>query len=236
MLDRYLDEPFSGFSKETLMFLEKLKLKKYNNKTWFDKNRKNYEIFLKAPLITLIQNLSPLLYEIDRRIIINKKSMFRINRDIRFTADKTPYRNNIAIAFTYNRIKKTDIPQFYFQISSDEYLFAAGQYSSDKFYINKIKEYIISDYDQFMSIITNKKLNSTFGDIQGEKLKRLPNLFGTINLKNKPQLSELLKMKQFYFYKTLPAKITHNPVFLERIIEDVKITSDFVEFLTHAIS
>ncbi|MCX6164328.1 MAG: DUF2461 family protein, partial [Ignavibacteriae bacterium] len=93
MLDNFIKEPFLGFSNESLEFLKKLENKKYNNKIWFDKNREKYETYVKLPMRALIDNLTGELYKIDPSIVVNYKSIFRINRDIRFSKDKTPYKS-----------------------------------------------------------------------------------------------------------------------------------------------
>jgi len=148
MLDNLIKEPFLGFSKESLAFLKKLEDKKCNNKLWFDKNRDLYENYIKLPMRALIDSLAGELFKIDPSIVVSYKSIFRINRDIRFSNDKTPYKNMSSASFCFNTIKKPEIPQFYFHLSPVEFLFAGGQYSLDNKnlkYRNSIFTYPLSN-------------------------------------------------------------------------------------------
>ena len=90
MLGELIKEPFLGFQKEALKFLKDLSNDKNNNKVWFDKNRETYEIYLKKPMRDLIDTLAIEINKIDPDIVVNYKSIFRINRDIRFQKIKCP--------------------------------------------------------------------------------------------------------------------------------------------------
>ncbi len=234
MLDLLISEPFLGFSKESLDFLTKLKNKRYNNKTWFDKNRQIYEDFIKTPMRSLLDNLSTELMEIDERIVVSPKSIFRINRDIRFKKDKTPYKINYSAAITYDRIKTPEIPQFYFHISPDEFLFAAGQYSTDTNLITKIRRNIIRNEDNFLSIIHKKDFVKTFGKVNGDSLVNVPLEYRS-NLALLKETKDIIKMKQMYVYKTYSPEVGLNDSLTELILKNISITNDFNKFLFDSI-
>jgi len=234
MLDLLISEPFLGFSKESLAFLAKLKNKRFNNKVWFDKNRQVYEDFIKMPMRSLLDNLSVELKKIDNRIVVSNKSIFRINRDIRFKKDKTPYKFNYSAAITYDRIKTPEIPQFYFHISPDEFLFAAGQYSTDNNLINKIRRNIIRNEDKFLSIINEKNFVKSFGKVNGESLVNVPLEYrNNLNLHDETKL--ILKMKQIYVFKTYKPDICLNDELLNLIVKNISITNEFNKFLYDSI-
>mgnify|MGYP003545529061 CR=1 FL=1 len=94
----------------------------------------------------LIDTLGIEINKIDSDIVVNYKSIFRINRDIRFSKDKAPYKSHYAAAFTFGSIKSAEIPQFYFHFNSKEFIFATGQYSMDNDYLKKIRKEIHSDF------------------------------------------------------------------------------------------
>ena len=114
-----------------------------------------------------------------------------LNRDIRFKNDKTPYKFNYSAAFTYERIKTPEIPQFYFHLSPDEFLFASGQYSTDNNVIKKIRNRIYRERDLFLEIVNDKLLRNTFGEINGEKLINIPKEFRSETIDN--EISGFLK-------------------------------------------
>lgn len=234
MLDLLISEPFLGFSKESIDFLTKLKSKRYNNKIWFDKNRHVYEDFIKTPMRSLLDNLSAELKKIDERIVVSPKSIFRINRDIRFKKDKTPYKFNYSASITYDKIKMPEIPQFYFHISPDEFLFATGQYSTDNNLINKIRRNIIRNEDKFLSIIHKKDFVKTFGKVNGVSLVNVPTEYRS-NQDLLKETQEIIKMKQIYVFKTYSPDVCLSDELMDLIIKNITITNEFNKFLFDSI-
>lgn len=232
MLDTLISEPFLGFSRKALNFFSKLKNKKCNNKKWFDANRDVFEVEIKLPMRSLLDTLTPELKKFDERIVISYKSIFRINRDIRFKIDKTPYKSHYGASLTYDKIKTPEVPQFYFHISSDEFLFASGQYSSDTAMIKKMRKRIFQDKELFLSIINEKSFVNNFGQIKGTKLKNLPFEYRRMNTEG---ITEYLKMKQFYVFKTYSAETALSGDLTDIILENIKITGEFNKFLYDSI-
>ncbi|MCE1165513.1 MAG: DUF2461 domain-containing protein [Bacteroidetes bacterium] len=233
MLEDFIKEPFLGFDRKSVDFLNKLRNKRYNNKTWFDANRDTYETHLKHPMRTLIDTLASELKKVDDTFFITYKSILRINRDIRFKADKTPYKTNYAAAFTYERQKTPDIPQYYFELSYNEFLFAAGQYSMEPDALKKIRRGIYGKYDEFNEIINDRKFRKNYGNVLGISLQKLPKEFSGKYLS--PELEKFLKMKQFYVYRTFEPDVAFSPYLVDLIIEEVKTTHDFTKFLFKTI-
>jgi len=231
LLNELLNQPFSGFSKEALKFLKSLSNPLNNNKAWFDNNRIRYDEFLKFPMRNLIDDLAVELKKIDSDIVVNYKSIFRINRDIRFSKDKTPYKNYYSAAFAFDKIKSSEVPQFYFHFSKDEFLFAAGQYSTDNDYAKKIRLGIAENYSEYIKIVSEKNFKKNFGIVQGISLSRIPKGFEKYIDKNKPMLTEFLKKKQFYVYKTFDVNDVLNSKMKNDIISGINITYDFTRFL-----
>lgn len=236
MLDNLIKEPFLGFDKESLAFLKKLENKKYNNKAWFDKNRRTYEQYIKQPMRSLIDSLTGEIYKIDPSIVVSYKSIFRINRDIRFTKNKQPYKSISSASFCFNTIKKSDLPQFYFHFSNKEFLFAGGQYSTEPDKLKKIRHKIAKDFTEFKSIISEKKFIKEYKQIEGDKLTNLPRGYENLKLdkKNLP-LIEFLKMKQYYVYKTYEPDLVISPELINLIIYNIKLSYDFTKFLDDAL-
>jgi uncharacterized protein (TIGR02453 family) len=236
MLDNLIKEPFLGFCKESLDFLKKLENKKNNNKVWFDKNREKYETYIKMPMRALIDNLSGEFYKIDPAIVVNYKSIFRINRDIRFSKDKTPYKSMTSASFCFNTIKKPEIPQFYFHLSPVEFLVAGGQYSLDSDKLKKIRKKIYDDFDYFKKIISDKNFANEYKKISGDKLTNLPRGYDTLKFDSKNNvLMEFLKMKQYYVSKTYKPEVAFNPELVNLITYNFNLMYDFTKFLNDAL-
>lgn len=236
MLGELIKEPFLGFQKESLIFLKNLSNDKNNNKVWFDKNRETYEIYLKKPMRDLVDTLAIEINKIDPDIVVNYKSIFRINRDIRFSKNKMPYKNLYSAAFAFGRIKSAEIPQFYFHFDPNEFIFASGQYSMDPDNLKKIRAAIYGKFKEYKSIITKKQFTNTYKEVSGESLTKFPKGYENIDIeKNDKLLISSLKMKQYYVFKSYEAGVVLNENLADLIIENIKITYDFNKFLYLAI-
>lgn len=235
MLDEIIKPPFLGFENEALKFLKSLSNPKNNNKLWFDKHRNEYEQFLKNPMRDLIETLGIEINKIDPDIVVNYKSIFRINRDIRFSKDKAPYKSHYAAAFAFGSIKSAEIPQFYFHFSAKEFIFATGQYSMDISYLKKIRNEIYTDFKKYKSIIKDKKFEKTFGEVMGDVLTKLPKGYENLNTdKEDPLLISSLKMKQYYVSKIYEPELILTDKITDVIIENIILTYDFTKFLYNA--
>ena len=232
MLSDLLNQPFPGFEKKALKFLKALSVSDNNNKKWFDEHRNEYEMYLKLPMRNLIDTLSSEIRKIDPDIVVNYKSIFRINRDVRFSKDKKPYKTHYAAAFAFEKVKSSEIPQFYFHFSPDEFIFAAGQYSMDALYLKKIRRGIYSDFENLKSIINTKSFLNNFGSVRGESLSKLPKGFENPGQgASDPLLIKLLMMKQFYVFKEYNPDVILSEELPDLIVENIKLSYDFTKYL-----
>jgi len=194
-------------------------------------------VYLKKPMRDLTDTLSVEIKKIDPNIVVNYKSIFRINRDIRFTKDKTPYKSHFAASFCFDMIKKPDMPQFYFHFSPTEFLIAGGQYSSDPQKLKKIKNEIFTNYPRYKKIISDKKFVKAYKKVLGEKITRLPKGYENIDEKKSGELLiESLKMKQFYVDEYHKPDVILESSLVELITKNIKQMYDFVKFLHNALN
>jgi uncharacterized protein (TIGR02453 family) len=120
---------FRGFSKETVRFFRQLKAN--NNRNWFESRRELYESAVLAPSRAFIEALGARLRTIVPMIVavpkVNK-SLFRINRDTRFSLDPSPYKTNLGILFWEGTRPRMECPGFYFQLEPPEMMIGGGYY------------------------------------------------------------------------------------------------------------
>ena len=119
-------------------------LAKNNNKDWFDVNRMRYESEVKKPFEDLVVALGSELGKFDGEIQGDfKKNIFRINKDIRFSKDKTPYKTNRSVAYSLNGRKDHEDPGYYLELGAEKSYIAGGAWcpSPDKLY--KIRSEIL---------------------------------------------------------------------------------------------
>jgi uncharacterized protein (TIGR02453 family) len=169
------------------------RLEKNNHKEWFDDHRKDYENYVRKPFIELIEALIPALLEIEPDLHTDaKKTLFRINRDIRFSKDKTPY-NSLMKASLSSEGKKSEVPGFYVGIGADYVHVGGGLYQLSKDRLSQVRDLIVSNKQEFISIINDPEFKNCFGGLQGERNKRLDKKYSDLE-------DELhyLANKQFY--------------------------------------
>ncbi|MFI5264073.1 MAG: TIGR02453 family protein, partial [Candidatus Kapaibacterium sp.] len=99
--------PFEGFPEAAFKFLDGLK--KNNNKAWFEAHRATYEDDLRQPSKRLVGSMGSAFSEAKLPFVSDlKRSLFRINRDIRFSKDKSPYKTHIGIVFPMQGMKEDE--------------------------------------------------------------------------------------------------------------------------------
>lgn len=106
-----------------------------NSKTWFDANRTLYETGYVAPGQEFVEALGPLLRELSPEVQFAPKvngSLSRINRDIRFSKDKRPYKNHLDLWFWHGDRKAWDAPGFYLRLTAEDVFLGTGMYRFDK--------------------------------------------------------------------------------------------------------
>jgi uncharacterized protein (TIGR02453 family) len=212
---------------ETLAFLKQIETN--NNKAWFDENKKQWEA-VKENYAAFMGELQDKIKEIDYiEIKEPKKYVSRINRDFRFTADKSPYRNNIFSLI--ERGSSENSPRFYLQIQpGDNSFIACGLWSPDNDTLKKIRSEIAHNSDELFEIIKKESFLNYFGNIQGETLARPPQGYDA----NSPNL-ELLKLKQYIAKKTFTDKEVLAADFNDNLFTAYQEVLPFLNFLDSSI-
>jgi len=176
----------------TLDFLRKLK--KNNNRDWFEKNREKYEA-AKSDIENNTAELLISLRSFDKRIpddLEAKKCVFRIYRDVRFSKDKRPYKDNMG-AHIQPGGKKAHGCGYYMHVEAGGAFLAGGIWQPEAPELAKIRQEIDYNFAEFKKIIHGKSFKKYFGELGTEdKLAREPKGYA----KDHPAI-EYLKLKSF---------------------------------------
>ena len=152
----------------TLRFLKDLK--KNNHKTWFDANRKAYEA-AKTDFAVLVSDVIKGLGKKDASVasLTARECVFRINRDVRFSKNKDPYKTNMGMYLSRGG-KKSLFSGYYFHLEPGGKSFAGGGiWMPEAEVIKKVRQEIDYNWDEFSRIIQNKKFVSTYKALQREE-------------------------------------------------------------------
>ena len=173
----------------TLDFLEDLRFN--NNKTWFDENRQRYDQargYFESVIADVIQHFAPV---DDVGTTTAKDCIFRINRDVRFSKDKTPYKSNFG-ALIGKGGRKTSGRSYYINLEPGGSFIAGGVYAPLPEHLKQIRAAIDTDQGKKLTaIINHRDFKQYFGVMQGEALKTAPKGYAA----DHPAI-DLLKQKQ----------------------------------------
>lgn len=215
---KYFDEKFITFFSE---------LEKNNNKEWFHDNKKNYENYVKKPMLAFVTDVVEELQKLDSTIQIEpKKCIGRINRDIRFSKDKTPYKIR-SFAHIIKGDKTNPLPVIAFQLGAKDVGIMSGFYNPPKERLKDIRANIVSNPIQFKKLYSEKNFIEKFGQVKGDFIKRIPAEYKACFV-NEP----LVANKQFYYVKEFKADVILSDELLPLILEYWKTAKPMNDFLS----
>ena len=207
------------------------KLSQNNNSAWMTEHKNEYDIARKE-FYSIVENLIHRLNLMDStlRNIEPKSCIFRLNRDIRFSANKTPYKEFMG-AYVANGGRKGDNAGYYIHFQPDGQSFlAAGFYMPSAEKLNFIRQEISESGDELLKIINAPKFKSIFGEFQGEKLKKAPRNFSPDN-----KFIEFIKFKSFevlHFYKD--KFVIDSAKFFDDVLQKFEIAMPLNHYLNNA--
>ncbi|MGZ4049030.1 MAG: DUF2461 domain-containing protein [Bacteroidia bacterium] len=214
--------------KSTIEFLNKLS--KNNNKDWFEKNRSDYEI-AKNNFKEFIDNVLIASAKFDPAIknLESKNCIFRINRDVRFSKNKAPYKNNFGASISPGG-KKSFSAGYYIQVQPGQSFIAGGMWQPPAPQINAIRQEIDYNTKEFKKIISAKDFKKYFGALSEEdKLKSAPKGYD----KTHPEI-ELLKHRSYIVVHDLKDSEVLSKDFLKQCVTVMKAMHPLNLFLRKA--
>jgi uncharacterized protein (TIGR02453 family) len=214
----------------TLKFLKELE--RNNNKPWFEANRGRYES-ARADLNDLIAGLIPAIAKFDPPIgsLAVKDCTFRINRDVRFSKDKRPYKNNMAAYFSQGG-KKASGAGYYFHCQPGQSYAAGGFYSPLPPELAKIRQEIDYGFEEWKGIISKKRFKTSFTKgVDGmEYLVRAPKGYDEDN----PAI-EFLKMKHFVVSSPITDEMLQSKSLAGQVAKLFETMKPMIDFLNRAV-
>ena len=158
----------------TLTFLKDLK--RNNNKPWFDQHRQRYEAAkqdFEQFISSVLQKFSS--RDEDIRTLTAKECLFRINRDVRFAKDKSPYKSNMGASISRGG-KKSPFAGYYFHCEPGASFAGGGIWMPEPAEVKKIRQEIDYCFDEFKKIVGSKRFVAVYGDLSKDKEMTLVNL------------------------------------------------------------
>ena len=209
--------------KSTLEFLTQLK--ENNDRDWFTANKKAFETEQKLVKLFFTQILN----ELEKTDSIEKMQIHRIYRDIRFSKDKTPYKNHFSVSF--DRTKPLLRGGMYLHIENNASFVGGGFWEPNNEDLFRIRKEIELDASDLKKIITDKTFISYFGTIEGEELKTAPKGFDKTHLD-----IELIRKKQFVIRRKFSNSEVLSPNFQEEVLATFQAMRPFFDYMSEVLS
>jgi uncharacterized protein (TIGR02453 family) len=203
-----------------------------NNRPWFIMNKPRYDI-LREEFQEVVTELIRAITKFDKQVAAcnPKKAMFRINRDIRFSNDKTPYKTRFSAGITPNDKRRPSAgggSTYYFQIERSGKLgFGVGEYLPPAPRLKAIREHVVNDATGFAKVLKNKHLRATYGDLLDEdKLQRPPKGFDPDH-----PLVDYLKLKSFFVWTEVDLELNAPEKLVPRLADGFEDAFALVSWL-----
>jgi uncharacterized protein (TIGR02453 family) len=201
-----------AFPKETLVFLKGIR--GHNDKTWFEAHRDLYEAGYVAPARAFVEAIGPRLRRVAPGVKFEPKingSISRINRDIRFSKDKRPYKDHIDLWFWHGEKKGWDAPGFYLRIAPEAVYLGTGMHSFMPEHLETFRQSVIHPRSgkALLAAIAAVDKKGTY-EIGGKTRKLMPRGFEI-----GPDRAEFLLHEGLYAGTELPADAATRPDFME---------------------
>ncbi len=216
-------------SKDTLAFLTDLS--QNNNREWFNQHKDRYKTALAnvedflTIVIRGIAQFDPSVADVEA-----KKCVFRIYRDIRFSKDKTPYKNSMGAVIGENG-RKTERACYYLHIEPNgNSVLAGGKWKPDKDQLKNIRQEIDYNPEKLIEILDDKSFRKIFPGLADYKLKRPPKGYSA----DHPNL-ELLKQNSFVVVHNYADKEILDSGFLKQFAKHCKVMKPFNDFLNEVV-
>jgi uncharacterized protein (TIGR02453 family) len=219
-------------SKDTLQFLDDLKAN--NNRDWFLDNKKRYEAFKKdyqllvADLLDAMKPLDPSL-----EMLEVKNCTFRINRDIRFSKDKTPYKSHLGIWLS-SGAKGLNRSGYYIHLENGSSFIAGGLYCPEANDLKKMRKEIAYFHEDLEAILNEKEFKKEFNDFDRDEKNTLKNPPRGYE-KEHPAI-DLLKLKSFESSQKINFSSAGTKDFVTTVSKKLILLKPLNDFINRALT
>lgn len=220
------------FTAEYLQFFKELAPN--NHKDWFHANKKRYETTVKAPFEKFVGHMINRMSDLnsDLKTLQPKECIFRINKDVRFSKDKAPYKLQMSAIIAKGGRKHMTNLGIYMEFSPEHARVYSGVYMPEKDQLLQIRHYIAANQKQFKKVVNDPVYGQFFPKgILGEKNKILP-----AELKAAAATEPMIYNKQFYWYAQLEPETILNNNLDEIVIEHYLASKNMIDFFKEALA
>lgn len=215
------------FTPATLTFLRQLA--RNNDRGWFDAHRSRYEAHVRDPALRFIEAFAPRLARVSRHFHAGPRSLFRIHRDTRFSADKRPFKTHVGIHFRHDLAADVHAPGFYLHVEPGACYAGLGIWRPDAATLRRVREALVESPASWRKASAGPTLNALLTP-DGERLSRPPRGFDAAH-----PLIEDLKWKDFVVGRDLDDALVTSPALPEELERTFAAGRPYMAFLCKAL-
>jgi uncharacterized protein (TIGR02453 family) len=220
----------SPFTPKTLSFLRALK--RNNDREWFRARKPEYEQHVRAPMIELLGRLAGDLPAFAPELMCDPKaSMYRIYRDTRFSADKSPLKTHVAAHFSSRAFPRGAGAGLYLEVAPRWVWMGGGLYMPSTSDLQAVREHIASTHPELHKLVTARAFRNAVGELGGDRLTRVPRGY----VKDHPA-AHYLHFRQFLAGSEYEAAFATSPRFYPELLTVFRAVAPLVQFLNTALA
>jgi uncharacterized protein (TIGR02453 family) len=216
-----------AISKSTLQFLSDLSSN--NSRDWFTENKPVYLVAHENAIEFADEVLDALNHFDKIETPTGKKAVKRIYRDVRFSKNKAPYKNNFGLGFTRSGASRRG--SYYIHIQPGESFIGGGFWGPEKEDLLRIRKHIETDDEELRALLNSKDFKHHFGTLQGEQLKSSPKGFDKDH-----KAIDLLRYKQFLIGRSFTDPEVLSSDFPKKAAQTLKAMMPFFEIMTEMLT
>ena len=218
-----------SFTPKSLSFLRSLK--RHNNREWFRARKDDYELHVRAPMVAVIERLAidfgRFAPELDAS---PNRCIYRIYRDTRFSADKTPLKTHIATSFRWRGLPKHRSAGLYFEVTPGWVWMGGGLYAPETADLVRIRQHISDTHPELHQLTRATAFRRVFDRLEGEQLTRVPRGFA----KSDPA-GAYLKYRNFLAGREFPPTLATSAAFYPTLLGTLRAVMPIVRFLNEPL-
>jgi uncharacterized protein (TIGR02453 family) len=219
------------FTPALFAFLTELRVN--NRRDWFTQNRARYESDVRDPALRFIADVGPRLSEISEHIVADPRpvggSLFRIHRDVRFSADKSPYKTAVGMSFGHDRGREGPAPGYYLHLEPGESFGGGGVHMPDGPTLKRLRDAIVDDSAAWSGIVDDPAFAPMYVSM-GETLRRAPQGYDPAH----PRIEDLKRKGHTWHVRFSEAEVC-SPALMDRFVDACRTAGPFTRFLAEAL-
>ena len=219
----------SPFTARTLRFLRALK--RHNDREWFRERKERYETDVRQPMIALLDQLTRDFVSFAPDFIAEPKvSLYRIYRDTRFSADKSPLKTHIAAHFPVRGMPRGEGGGLYLEVAPTWVWMGGGLYMPSPAHLRSLRTHIAGEHERLHRLVTRASFRKTVGALEGERLSRVPRGYPSDH-----PAAHYLRFKQFLAGREFEAEFATTDAFYPELLATFRVVAPVVRFLNDGL-